>query len=85
MNLGAFLESSVEPVKVKEPIVEKAEEKPKEVEVTIEEEPKDIRQFLRKHPKCEYDFALKYFTKKQIKDAISIGKIIKRGNTLRLG
>ena len=44
----------------------------------------DIRQFLRKHPRCEYEFALKYFTKKQINDAIKIGKIVKKGNILKI-
>lgn len=47
-------------------------------------EPTDIRQFLRKHPRCEYSFALKYFTKKQLSDALKIGKIIKKGNILKL-
>lgn len=47
-------------------------------------EPTDIRAFLRKHPRCDYDFALKYFTKKQINDAIKIGKIIKKGNILKI-
>jgi hypothetical protein len=47
-------------------------------------EPTDIKEFLRKHPHCEYNFALKYFTKKQINDAIKRGKIIKKGNTLRV-
>lgn len=47
-------------------------------------EPTDIRAFLRKHPRCEYKFALNYFTKKQIDDAIRIGKIIKKGNILKI-
>lgn len=47
-------------------------------------EPTDIRAFLRKHPRCEYEFALQYFTKKQINDAIKIGKIIKKGNILKI-
>lgn len=47
-------------------------------------EPTDLRQFLRKHPRCEYDFALKYFTKKQINDAIKMGKIVKKGNILKI-
>lgn len=47
-------------------------------------EPTEIRAFLRKHPRCEYAFALKYFTKKQINDAIKIGKIIKKGNILKI-
>lgn len=47
-------------------------------------EPTDIRQFLRKHPRSDYNFVLKYFTKKQINDALKIGKIIKKGNILKL-
>ena len=47
-------------------------------------EPTDIRQFLRKHPRSDYDFVLKYFTKKQINDALRIGKIIKKGSILKL-
>ena len=46
-------------------------------------EPTDIRQFLRKHPRCEISFALQYFTKKQIDDAVRIGKINRKGNILR--
>lgn len=52
--------------------------------VDRESEPTDIRQFVRKHPHCEYEFALKYFTKKQINDAVRIGKIIKKGNILKI-
>ena len=47
-------------------------------------EPTDIRLFLKKHPNSAYDFVLQYFTKKQINDAIKIGRIIKKGNTLRI-
>ena len=50
----------------------------------VEEEPKDLKQFLRKHPRCDYSFALQYFSEKEIKQAIKTGKIIKRGNTLRI-
>lgn len=46
-------------------------------------EPTDIRTFVRKHPRCEVQFALKFFTKKQIDDAVRLGRIIKKGNTLR--
>lgn len=46
-------------------------------------EPTDIRAFVRKHPRCEVQFALKFFTKKQIDDAVRLGRIIKKGNTLR--
>ena len=52
--------------------------------VDRDSEPKDIKEFLRKYPRCEYSFALKYFTKKQINDAIKRGRIIKKGNTLRV-
>ena len=58
--------------------------KPPDEAVDRSSEPTDIRAFLRKHPRCEYDFALKYFTKKQINDAIKIGKIIKKGNILKI-
>ena len=47
-------------------------------------EPTDLRQFLRKHPRSTMDFVLKYFTKKQVNDALRIGKIIKKGNILKL-
>lgn len=56
----------------------------KEVEKPVEPEPTDLRQFIRKHPRCEYNFALQYFTKKQINDAIKVGKVIKRGNILKV-
>lgn len=46
-------------------------------------EPTDIRAFVRKHPRCEVQFALKFFTKKQIDDAVRLGRIIKKGDTLR--
>lgn len=46
-------------------------------------EPTDIRAFVRKHPRCEVQFALKFFTKKQLDDAVRLGRIIKKGNTLR--
>lgn len=65
-----------------QPIIEVP--KPVQVQEVVEEEPTDLRKFLRKHPRCEYAFALKYFSKKQIDDAIKIGKIVKRGNILKL-
>ena len=49
-----------------------------------EAEPTDLRAFLRKHNKCELEFLEQYFTKKQINDALKIGKIIKKGNKIRL-
>lgn len=56
----------------------------KEEQVDRSLEPTDIRQFLRKHPRSTMEFVLKYFTKKQINDALRIGKIIKKGNILKL-
>ena len=56
----------------------------KEEKVDRSLEPTDIRQFLRKHPRSTMEFVLKYFTKKQINDALRIGKIIKKGNILKL-
>lgn len=49
-----------------------------------EAEPTDLRAFLRKHNKCDIEFLEQYFTKKQINDALKIGKIIKKGNKIRL-
>lgn len=58
--------------------------KPVEEKIDRSAEPTDLRQFLRKYPRSSMDFVSKYFTKKQINDALRQGKIIKRGNTLRL-
>lgn len=62
------------------------EEKPKVQEVVEQkqEEPKDLREFIRKHPRCEYDFATQYFTPKQIAMEIKKGRVIKRGNLLKI-
>lgn len=49
-----------------------------------ESEPTDLRQFLRKHPNSDINYVMQYFTKKQIEQAIKLGKIAKRGNKLRL-
>ena len=49
-----------------------------------QDEPTDLRQFLKKHPKSEISFVEQYFTKKQINDALKMGRIIKRGTVLRL-
>lgn len=57
------------------------EEKPKEQK---QYEPKDLREFIRKHPRCEYDFATQYFTPKQIAMEIKKGRVIKRGNLLKI-
>ena len=52
--------------------------------INREEEPTDLRKFLRKHPRCDMSFALQYFSKKEINDAIKIGKIIKKDGKLRI-
>ena len=78
-------------------VVKEEQEKPKVVEQkpkvdepkqeTVEqkqEEPKDLREFIRKHPRCEYDFATQYFTPKQIAMEIKKGRVIKRGNLLKI-
>lgn len=97
-DVSSFIDSVQDgPVTVKsEPIVNKSVETPitpiqvktnappqSEI-IDRSAEPTEIRAFLRKHPRCEYEFALKYFTKKQINDAIKIGKIIKKGNILKI-
>lgn len=97
-DVSSFIDSvQDEPVTVKsKPIVNKSVETPitpiqvrtnappqSEI-IDRSAEPTEIRAFLRKHPRCEYEFALKYFTKKQINDAIKIGKIIKKGNILKI-
>lgn len=97
-DVSSFIDSvQDEPVtKQSEHIVDKAVEtpitplevqssnRPQQEIIDRTSEPTEIRAFLRKHPRCEYDFALKYFTKKQINDAIKIGKIIKKGNILKI-
>lgn len=47
-------------------------------------EPKELRAFLKKHPRCEMSVVLKYFSKKEVETQIRLGKVIKRGNTLRI-
>lgn len=49
-----------------------------------EAEKHDLHLFLRNHPRCELAFAMKYFSKKEIQDNITRGKVIKRGKTLRI-
>lgn len=39
-------------------------------------EPTDLRQFVRKHPRCSIQFALQYFTKKQIDTEVRLGRVI---------
>ena len=58
--------------------------KPVEEKVDKSLEPTDLRQFLRKHPRSSMEYVSKYFTKKQINDALKSGRIIKKGNILRL-
>ena len=84
-----FIEESLqftEPVKVIQtpPTPAQVYNPPKEQPVDRSAEPTDIRAFLRKHPRCEYDFAAKYFTKKQLNDAIKKGQIIRKGNILKI-
>lgn len=71
-------------IKVPAPPIKKPVIQESEVTIEREEEPTDIRQFVRKHPRCDIAFARQYFTKKQIEDAIKIGKIVKKGNILKL-
>jgi hypothetical protein len=70
----------------KEEIVQTEQKEETEVEEKKEEiqedEPKDLLQFLRKHPKCEVEYALKYFSKREIEKNIMIGRIIKKNGKL---
>ena len=67
---------------VKEPDKPKMPE-PKSSEFE-DNEPKELRAFLKKHPRCEMSVVLKYFSKKEVETQIRLGKVIKRGNTLRI-
>ena len=49
-----------------------------------DEEPKDLRSFLRKHPHCEMSVVYKYFTKKEVQNALLTGKVIKKGTQLHI-
>lgn len=49
-----------------------------------DEEPKDLRSFLRKHPNCEMSVIYKYFTKKEVQNALLAGKVIKKGTQLHI-
>lgn len=49
-----------------------------------DEEPKDLRSFLRKHPHCEISVVYKYFTKKEVQNALLTGKVIKKGTQLHI-
>ena len=79
-----FTQEVHEEIKVPAPPIKKPVIQESEVTIEREEEPTDIRQFVRKHPRCDIAFARQYFTKKQIEDAIKIGKIVKKGNILKL-
>lgn len=48
------------------------------------DEPTDLILFLRKHPNCEVSFALEYIPRKEIEKNLKIGRVLKRGNKLRL-
>lgn len=51
---------------------------------TPDEEPKDLREFLRKHPNCEITTVYQYFTKKEVQKALLTGRVLKKGNKLRI-
>ena len=70
------------PVEV-EPVFEPKQEEPPEFG-SKDDEPAELRAFLRKHPKCPIDIVLKYFSKKEVDTYIRLGKVVKRGNTLRV-
>ncbi len=56
----------------------------KEVEYKREEEPTNIIEFLRKHPNSDVSYVLKYFSKKEIQNNLISGRIIKKGNKVRI-
>lgn len=67
------------------PSLEKVVEQPKKSEFGgRDEEPKDLRSFLRKHPHCEMSVVYKYFTKKEVQNALLTGKVIKKGTQLHI-
>ena len=82
--LSDYIDTSDIVVDIPRNHIEAAPKIVKEEQVDRSLEPTDIRQFLRKHPRSTMEFVLKYFTKKQINDALRIGKIIKKGNILKL-
>lgn len=73
------LHQPVQPVQNRAEPVQKADS-----QGVTDEEKHDLRLFLRHHPRCEYSLVSQYFSKKEIQDNITRGKIIKRGKTLRL-
>ena len=67
------------------PSLEKVVEQPKKSEFgSRDEEPKDLRSFLRKHPHCEISVIYKYFTKKEVQNALLTGKVVKKGTQLHI-
>lgn len=67
------------------PSLEKVVEQPKKSEFGgRDEEPKDLRSFLRKHPHCEMSVVYKYFTKKEVQNALLTGKVVKKGTQLHI-
>lgn len=67
------------------PSLEKVAEQPKKSEFgSRDEEPKDLRSFLRKHPHCEMSVIYKYFTKKEVQNALLTGKVVKKGTQLHI-
>lgn len=65
--------------------LEKVVEQPKKSEFgSRDEEPKDLRSFLRKHPHCEMSVIYKYFTKKEVQNALLTGKVVKKGTQLHI-
>lgn len=67
------------------PSLEKVVEQPKKAEFgSRDEEPKDLRSFLRKHPHCEMSVIYKYFTKKEVQNALLTGKVVKKGTQLHI-
>lgn len=79
-----FEESSKETDKKEETISEKANSQQVQRQELKEPEPTDLRTFIRKHPRCDYDFATQYFTPKQIAMEIKKGRVIKKGNMLKI-
>ena len=77
------LEQSKEQVAPKESEELQEQAKPTEP-IDRSSEPTDLRAFIRKHPRCDYDFATQYFTPKQIAMEIKKGRIIKKGNMLKI-
>ena len=76
--------SQTDTVSVKQEVIQSGKEQGVLSSPVQSQEPTDIRAFLRKYTKCDIEFLEQYFTKKQINDALKIGKIIKKGNKIRL-